>query len=71
MEEQATKLIKQQNYKLAKELLEGTLKKYEFEEPKLYMLTGEANLKLGYLVIAEQMYTKALDYFEFEAEAST
>jgi hypothetical protein len=45
---------------MAKDLLEATLKKFEFEEPTLFMLCGEVNLKLGFLLIAEQMFTKAL-----------
>lgn len=52
----ATKLINQGHHLQAKELLEKTIRQYEFNEPALFMLCGEANMTLGYLIIAEQMF---------------
>jgi tetratricopeptide (TPR) repeat protein len=68
-EEQSARLMKYGDHKLAKELLESVLKKHEFEEPTLFMLTGQVNLKLGYLVLAEQMFYKAAEFAGFEAKA--
>lgn len=33
------------------------------------MLCGEVNMTLGYLIIAEQMFTKCLDVKGFEAKS--
>lgn len=38
---------------MAKDLIEETIKKFEFDEPALFFLCGEINLGLGYLLIAE------------------
>lgn len=55
--------------KMAKDLLEATLTKFEFEEPALFFLCGEVNLSLGYLLIAEQMFTKCLGYPAYEVRS--
>ena len=48
VEAQSARLIKNGDLQMAKDLLEATLKKFEFEEPTLFMLCGEVNLKLGF-----------------------
>ena len=69
VEAQAKRLVKTGDLQMAKDLVEATLKKFEFEEPCLFFVCGEANLKLGYLMIAEQMFTKCLAYPTFEAKS--
>ena len=71
VETQAQRSIKQGDMQLAKDLLEATIIKFEFEEPTLFMLCGEVNLKLGFLLIAEQMFTKATAFKSVEFRALT
>ena len=65
----AIKLIKAGQHEQAKELLEKTLRNYQFNEPILFMLCGEVNLTLGYLIISEQMFIKCLAFQGYEARA--
>ena len=48
--------MKSQNYQLAKDLVETGIKNHKLETPSLFMLCGQANLALGYLIRAEQMF---------------
>jgi tetratricopeptide (TPR) repeat protein len=52
-------------------LIESTLKQFEFQEPALFKLCGETNLALGYLLIAEQMYTRCSEHAGHQAECWT
>lgn len=69
LQTQASKLIRGGNYQAAKLLLEETLRKNNFDEPALYMLCGEANMLLGYMIIAEQMFKKCLQFRNYLAVA--
>ena len=55
-------MIKSQNYQLAKDLVETGIKTHKLETPSLFMLCGQANLALGYLIIAEQMFQRCLEH---------
>ena len=57
------------HHKSAKELLDKAIRTYNYEDPALLMLCGETNLTLGYLIIAEQMFTKCLSKAGSEAKA--
>ena len=69
VESQSKRLIKHGDFQLAKELIENTLTKHDFKEPALFYLCGEANLALGYLIIAEQMFSKCISFLGYEAKS--
>jgi hypothetical protein len=54
---------------LAKDLIEGVIKKTGFEEPSFFFIAGQANFELGYSLIAEKNYMRLMEYPEYEAIA--
>ena len=52
-------------------MLESTLAQYEFEEPQLFYLCAQANARLGYLVIAEQLFLRCAAFPSHQARCLT
>jgi hypothetical protein len=49
---------------MAKEILEKVITTYNLDSADLWFLNGQANLNLGYLIVAESMFTKCLEFPE-------
>lgn len=47
------KLIEKNKYEEAKIVIEHDLKEHVIEDPEIFMLAADVNMKLGYLLIAE------------------
>lgn len=58
----ANKFVKTEQWQNAKNLLDKaiTVQKLDENHPKFFMLNGLANLKLGYLLVAETMFKQCL-----------
>ena len=70
MQTQGTKLLRDGNHQLAKDLMEKAIKYHGTEvNPSLLFICGEANLNLGYLIIAQTMFEKCALFPEYEPMA--
>ena len=63
-----TKLMKSNRYEEVKSLTEKAIKDKTYgeiaQDPKIYLYCGTANLKLGYLIIAQEMFKRCIAYPE-------
>ena len=50
--------------------MEKAIKVQQTDDPSLHFICGEANLNLGYLIIAQQMFEKAAQFPEYEPMAT-
>ena len=58
LEIQGTRLLQNKKFQLAKDLMEKAIKNIDRDVPSLLFICGEANLNLGFLIIAQQMFEK-------------
>jgi len=67
------KMIDNEQFEKCKKETEKALKTKAYgeipQDARLYMLCGLANMKCGYLIIAEQMLTKCLVFPDIQNEA--
>jgi tetratricopeptide (TPR) repeat protein len=54
---------------IAKEILEKAITTYNLDSADFWFLNGQANLNLGYLIVAESMFTKCLQFPETQVKA--
>ena len=69
----ARKMLDSKKYQDVKDATELAIRKNLYgeipQDARLYMYCGIANLKLGYLIIAEQMFEKCLVHPEISTDA--